>query len=340
MIDPASQIVHGGCLNRAVKEFAIDRELWLDLSTGINPQSYPLPSIPEAIWRNLPEGDDGLIAAATEYYACQQLIMTPGSQWSIGKIPHWCRVLGNKKSTVLVPKIGYQEHVSAWLKLGFKCQFYTDSPTDQQLRDCTAMVVINPNNPSGNRHKKTQLLDWHKTLAKFGAWLVVDEAFIDVDPSETMTSQVGLNGLLVLRSLGKFFGLAGARVGTLLAWPDLLALSQSELEPWAVSNPSRWAAKQAFFDKAWQHKMRAQLQMQSQWLENILNATFSVKTQGSELFQTVWLQGAEHIYQQLAKNGILVRLFNDYDCPGLRFGLPGSSADRERLTLALNQLDY
>lgn len=340
MINSKIRVVHGGCLNRAVKDFAIARENWLDLSTGINPQSYSLSSPPESIWRSLPEDDDGLVATAQKYYDCRQLIMTPGSQWSIGKIPSWCRALGNHKNTVLLPYLGYQEHRHAWQKSGFDCVYYIDEPTEQQLSTCSAMVVINPNNPSGNKVNKTQLLQWHNRLSETGAWLIVDEAFIDAETSQSMAGDAGVTGLIVLRSLGKFFGLAGVRVGALLAWQSLLELALSELEPWSIANPSRWAAEKALQDIQWQDSMRAQLTLQSQKLSDLLHRTFSQSIGGCALFQTVWLNNAEVIYQQLAREGILVRLLSEYKTPGLRFGLPADNdKSRARLTQALNKLD-
>lgn len=341
MINSAGRAIHGGCLNQAVNTFGIARDQWLDLSTGINPQSYPLESLPENIWRSLPEEDDGLVAAAQSYYGCRQLIMTPGSQWSIAKVPSWCRALGNHKNIVLLPYLGYQEHCHAWQKSGFDCVYYIDEPTEKQLSTCSAMVVINPNNPSGNKVNKMQLLQWHNALSKTGAWLIVDEAFIDVEPNQSMASDTGVTGLIVLRSLGKFFGLAGTRVGSLLGWQSLLELALSELEPWSIANPSRWAAKQALQDIQWQDSMRAQLTLQSEELSGLLRDTFSQPINGCALFQTVWIKDAEAIYQQLAREGILVRLLSEYKAPGLRFGLPADNEiNRTRLTQALNELDY
>lgn len=345
MINSTTRVIHGGCLNKAVNTFGIARDQWLDLSTGINPQSYPLASPPEHIWRSLPEDDDGLVAAAQSYYGCRQLIMTPGSQWSIAKIPGWCRTLGNNKNTVLLPYLGYQEHRYAWQKSGFNCVYYMDEPTELQLSTCSAMVVINPNNPSGKILNKAQLLQWHNKLSATGAWLIVDEAFIDVDPSQSMVKDIGETGLIVLRSLGKFFGLAGGRIGSLLAWQPLLELVRSELEPWSIANPSRWAAKQALQDTVWQNTMRAQLIVESHKLACLLRDTFSksiaVPVNGCALFQTVWIKDAEAIYQKLAREGILVRLLSEYKIPGLRFGLPADNeTNRAHLTRALNELDY
>ena len=73
------------------------------------------------------------------------------------------------------------------------------------------MVLVQPNNPTGALFARSRLLDWHARLARRGGWLVVDEAFIDPTPDASLAPMAGADGLVVLRSLGKFFGLAGAR---------------------------------------------------------------------------------------------------------------------------------
>ena len=158
-----------------------------------------------------------------------------------------------------------------------------------------------------------------------------------VGPSCSLSTDVGAEGLIVLRSLGKFFGLAGARVGALLAWPQLLQKAQQELGPWALANPSRWAAKKALSDCVWQQAMRKQLPLHSQRLKALLQLSFNQQPEGCELFQTLWLAGAEKIYHQLAEQGILVRLLNEYQRPGLRFGLPENTEENwQRLDAALS----
>ena len=177
-----TDITHGGCVNVAAEEFNIPRDKWLDLSTGINPSGYSLDTIPADIWQRLPEDDDGLESIAVDYYGCKNLLVTPGSQWSISRLPHWCRAQGNNKDIVLLPELGYREHYQAWQMAGFNCEYYSDKPTAKQLENCSALLVINPNNPSGRLLDKEQLLQWRQQLNSTGAWLIVDEAFIDCRP--------------------------------------------------------------------------------------------------------------------------------------------------------------
>ena len=59
---------HGGRLRVAARRFGIPLSDWVDLSTGINPQPYPVPPLAPEVWLRLPETDDGLEAAAARYY--------------------------------------------------------------------------------------------------------------------------------------------------------------------------------------------------------------------------------------------------------------------------------
>lgn len=332
-----SKLMHGGGLNAAISQSTIEKSQWLDLSTGINPSSVPLQQIPSSVWQRLPEDDDGLLQAAQNYYGSDSLLMTPGSQWSIRRIAQWRRqALGSHSNIVLLPELGYREHFLAWQDAGFDCHFYRDIPTQNQLQSCAAAVVINPNNPSGCLIKKDQLLNIHRQLQSINAWLIVDEAFIDITPEQSLAENAGVEGLIVLRSLGKFFGLAGCRVGSLFAWPQLLSQATEDMDLWSIANPSRWAAKQAFQNHDWQQAERQSLPQQSQRLENILQKFFKTPVSGCALFKAVWLENSESIYFQLLQNGIFVRLLHEYKQPGLRFGLPDNTEDNwQRLTAAL-----
>lgn len=333
-----SDIIHGGGLNKAAKKFNRPLSQWLDLSTGINPESYPLAAPPSDVWQRLPENDDGLHSAAAHYYGAENLLMTAGSQWSISRLPQWRKAIASTANkSVLLPAQGYQEHYRAWQSSGFDCVFFDGFPTTHQLENCAAMVVINPNNPTGKFYQKQQLLLWHSLLEAQGAWLIVDEAFIDAKPELSLIDGQALENLIILRSLGKFFGLAGCRIGALFAWPELLAQAAKDLDPWALSHPARWAATQALQDVDWQQTMRARLPIAEDRLQKLLQRYFIEPVQGCELFQTVWCENAEHIYMQLAEQGILVRLLSEYQKTGLRFGLPNNAHSSVQGWLQLEQ---
>jgi cobalamin biosynthetic protein CobC len=177
------------------------------------------------------------------------------------------------------------------------------------------------------------LLDWRARLAARGGWLVVDEAFMDATPAGSLANPVGLPGLILLRSLGKFFGLAGARVGFVLAEPAVLERLGEALGPWTVTGPSRWVAAQALSDRGWQAETRTRLDRAGSRLADLLNRQRLPVAGGTGLFQWVPLPEAEFWHDALARRGILVRRFTDP--PALRFGLPDGEPAWRRLELAL-----
>ncbi|PIE82889.1 MAG: threonine-phosphate decarboxylase [Candidatus Contendobacter odensis] len=324
---------HGGALRTAAIHYRIPLHEWLDLSTGINPNGWTVPMIPAAVWQRLPESDDGLEAAAKAYYDASFLLPTAGSQAVIQALP-----LLRKPCRVGVIHPAYVEHAQAWWRAGHQVELLAAEnieTLDAAIEHLDVLVIINPNNPTGIRFTTTTLLDWYMRLARRGGWLVVDEAFMDVTPADSLANHTGLlSGLIVLRSLGKFFGLAGARVGFALAEPAVLKRLQEHLGPWPVSGASRWVAMQALADHAWQDRMRRSLTDCGSRLADMLERQGLPVTGGTGLFQWLPLPDAAFWRDALARRGILVRCFKDL--PGLRFGLPGQQSDWRRLELALS----
>ena len=203
---------HGGRLRKAAIEYGIAEADWLDLSSGLAPWPWPIPEIPLRAWARLPETDDGLEKAASEYYGAGPLLPVPGSQAAIQLLP---RLRRSGKVGVLSPC--YAEHAEAWRRAGYVVREVQEQEVDFFLDSLDVLVVVNPNNPTGLSLSPQRLLDWHARLAQRGGWLVVDEAFIDVTPDLSLASHADQVGLIVLRSFGKFFGLAGVRLGFVLA---------------------------------------------------------------------------------------------------------------------------
>lgn len=194
---------------------------------------------------------------------------------------------------------------------------------------CEIVVIVNPNNPTGTCLPPEALLALHARLARRGGWLVVDEAFVDAQAEASLAPFAARPGLILLRSLGKFFGLAGARVGFVLAEMSLLARLNEALGPWSVSGPARQVATLALRDGAWQRETRARLEHDSARLAALLRAHGLTPAGGCALFQWVRTAAARTWYDALARSGILVRHF---DRPrSLRFGLPGDEAQWRRL---------
>lgn len=319
---------HGGRLRKAVLQYGIAQEDWLDLSSGLAPWPWPIPPIPLRAWARLPETDDGLEQAACDYYGAAQVLPVPGSQAAIQLLPRLRRA---GKVGVLSPC--YAEHAEAWRRAGYIVREVLEQEVDFFLDSLDVLVVVNPNNPTGLSLTPQRLLDWHARLAERGGWLVVDEAFMDNTPHLSLASQANQVGLIVLRSFGKFFGLAGVRLGFVLAERKLLKLLAEQVGPWAVSGPTRELGQVCLRDSAGHTYQRQRCEDASQRLFRLLEQ-YGLRPQGGcALFQWLISDHAEQLHEFMAQRGILLRLF--VHDSSLRFGLPGTDADWLRLEQAL-----
>lgn len=321
---------HGGRLRAAARRYGIPVDQWLDLSTGINPQAWPVPPVPASVWQRLPEDDDGLLAAAQVFYGTREILPVAGSQAAIQCLPDIC---GDRPCRVGVLHPAYAEHAYAWHRAGHVVVPLAVTEIEAALPTLDVLVIVNPNNPTGTCFVPETLLVWHARLAARRGWLIVDEAFIDATPQCSLAPFSAQRGLVVLRSLGKFFGLAGARVGFALAAQSLLEHLALRLGPWTLTGPARLIAEGALLDRVWQDATRQRLTHAARRLADLLGRAGLVPAGGSALFQWVVTTRARHIHEQLAQRAILTRLF---DAPlSLRFGLPGNAADWQRLKIAL-----
>lgn len=324
---------HGGNLYRASEDYGIPLNEWLDLSTGINPNGWPVPiELPTTLWSQLPQQDDGLITAAQSYYQCESLIAVAGSQAAIQTLPYL-----RKLSRVGIISPAYAEHAYAWQQAGHEVLSISSDSVENRINQLDVLIIINPNNPTAEQFSAEQLLSWHQQLAANKGWLIIDEAFIDSTPELSLANHSPRQGLIVLRSLGKFFGLAGLRVGFVLAEQKLLNQLSEKLGPWPIAHASQYIAQLALQDKTWQLQCRIDLIKKGNRLKQLLS-NFDLSPSGScDLFQWLKTNKAQSYHQQLIQQGILTRVF---DSPAsLRFGLPKTEHDWQRLQRALQQLD-
>lgn len=309
---------HGGCLLAAAKQYGRPAGEWLDLSTGISPWPYPVPPLPAAVWQRLPEEDDGLDDAARACYGAKHVLMLPGSQAAIQALPNFFPA-----GRVAMPAPLYAEHPACWRAAGHAVVAW-NTPADYA-------VLCNPNNPTGQRFTREELLALSGTVRL----LVVDEAFIDAAPEQSLATHAAEN-IIVLRSLGKFFGLAGARVGCAIAAPALLEQLREALGPWALSNPARWAARHALTDRPWQAEQRERLHSAAHRLADLLQRVGAGEPAGTALYRYLETPRAAAIHAALARRGVLVRHF---DHPAaLRFGLPADESQWQRLAATLKEI--
>jgi len=321
---------HGGQLREAAAQYDIPLADWLDLSTGINPQGWPVPALPPEAWQRLPEAGDGLEAAAAAYYGNDNLLPVAGSQAAIQLLP----TLLPRAAVACISPL-YSEHPQAWQRAGHKVRFLQNALLPRALAAATPYVLLcNPNNPTADRHPRELVLEAAAQLKQRGGMLIVDEAFVDPNPEQSVTPLAGTAdapNLIVLRSLGKFFGLAGARVGFLFAGRELLGRLNESLGPWSVSGPGRAAARLALQDAAWQMAARRRLGTEDERLRQLLSPLGEVKA--TALFATLTSPHAAELHEYLARRAILTRRFDQQ--PLLRCGLPGDEAGWQRLAAAV-----
>ncbi|EDQ01665.1 threonine-phosphate decarboxylase CobD [Shewanella benthica] len=345
---------HGGRLRQAASQYGIAESDWLDLSTGVSPWHYPIPAIPASAWNRLPEDDDGLMTVARRYYLGANLngtqldsLAVAGSQAVIQALPQVLSAITSTiarpdvQACVLLPDVGYKEHERAWRKANWHIEYYHNTPTMAQIERCKVLLVINPNNPTGQLHSPAELEQWLTLVAANGGTLVIDEAFLDATPEHSLLPVCPVElteSLVVLRSIGKFYGLAGIRAGFVFANKTVITGLQDTLGPWCMNGPAREICKLALADIQWQDMQRQRLQQMSACLVEILTHCFSsveYTLEGTLLFQTVYVENAIARYEELCRQGVLVRLTDEQD--GLRFGLPANNRECSRLRLALTQ---
>jgi cobalamin biosynthetic protein CobC len=337
------QVRHGGDLENAIQHYGGAAHEWLDLSTGISPWNYPTPKIEPSTWRTLPSPDKQLIAAASAYYQCRvsDIAVTPGSQLAIRLIPQ----LIQEKQPVAIPLIGYQEHANSWQLANHKVIRYRNF---NELDDLVSnnlvsnVVVINPNNPTAERLSATDL---EKISSILSGLLIVDEAFSDLDidqPSGRARLHPDGN-VIVLKSIGKFFGLAGARIGFAIGTHPIVNQLQTLLSPWSVAGPSMEIATLALNDRQWQRSqiMRINLHAEQQRLAMavIKQHEPNCRLLDQGLFFSVFGQNDRivKLHDHLAREKIWARLGDSFVDPS--FDNSPQQLNWLRLSLAGDQLN-
>lgn len=303
----------------------------MDLSTGISPYVYPVPPIAPSIWQRLPEDEDGLAEIACRYYGARAVLPLPGSQAAIQLLPRL-----RPRSVVAVLDPSYEEYAAKWQAAGHEVRRCSATELPSAARDADVVVLGNPNNPTGEQFSRLQLLEMARQLESRGGWLVVDEAFADAEPPEDSLAVIAGDAVnvIVLRSLGKFFGLAGARVGFAMATAPILSMLVEAVGPWALSHPARLVARAALADTAWQKVQRERLRRDAARLHALLASCGMGTSTGTTLFRYLRCETAPELQDFFARQGILLRSFAMPSA--IRWGLPATTQQWQRLTATLN----
>lgn len=325
-------IWHGGDVGQAKALFPDAPQPWLDLSTGINPIPYPLPPISPEAFRRLPSPCDrrDLERAAAAAYGTDDpawVVAAPGTQAPIEVLP---RLRPPGRVAVVAPT--YAEHAHAWERAGHAV---AEVPGLDPPPDADVAVVVNPNNPDGRRWPGSVLRPLAATMAARGGWLVVDEAFADLEPAVDSLARDLPDATVVLRSFGKAYGLAGVRLGFAIARPPVADCLRQALGPWAVSGPAITIGRAALADPGWLSEAILARAADAARLDRLLESAAAGKVVGGTcLFRLLEREDAPALFAHLGQRGIWVRRFQQ-NPSRLRFGLPGSDAEWHRLAAAL-----
>ena len=307
--------------------------MWLDLSTGVNPWPWPIPAdLPDTLWQRLPSrGDEeNLIAAAREAYAVPvgaEVVAASGTQSLIQWLPQLASA-----GPVAIVEPTYNEHAAAWRMAGH--EVVACAGLDELPQAVRHVVVVNPNNPDGRVMSRATLARVAEQLRERGGWLVVDEAFADIDPDISIVELCADLPVVVLRSFGEFYGLAGLRLGFAVASPEIAQRIALALGPWPCSGPALAIGAAALRDRAWADRTRIAIQAQAQKLDAVLTGAGFMIAGGTGLFRLARRADASEVHTTLATKHIWCRRF-DWAGDLLRFGLPPDDRELERLAAVL-----
>lgn len=316
---------HGGNLDWAKAQWG--GQDWIDLSTGINRLPYPVGALPPEAWTALPgqAAKDRLLAAARAAYGAGEapILALAGAQAAIQLMPR----LGPRPGLARVLAPSYNEHAATLRAEGWRVEEVAELAA---LAGADLAVVVNPNNPDGRAWQREELL---ALLPRVGR-LVVDESFADPVPERSLCGQAGRAGLIVLRSFGKFYGMAGLRLGFVLGPEDDIAALSRMAGPWPVPGVALEIGARALSDRAWQEATVQRLAGEVQRIDALAQGFGWQALGGTHLFRLYATPDATLAQDHLARLGIWSRIF-PYSRTWLRLGLPGSKAEWQRLDLAL-----
>jgi cobalamin biosynthesis protein CobC len=323
---------HGGDPTEAMAQYGGDAAAWLDLSTGINPWPWPIIDLPDSVWRQLPSraAEQALLAAARNAYRVPEgidIVAAAGTQALIQWLPY---LAAPGPVAVLGPT--YSEHASAWRDAGHEVIAIDDLAA--LPANAVHAVIVNPNNPDGRIADHAELADVAARLRQRGGWLVIDEAFADVDPAIGAVALCAHWPVVILRSFGKFYGLAGLRLGFAIGAPEIARRIATALGAWAVSGPALHVGTAALNDAVWADRMRERLASRAKQLDGVLTHSRCEIIGGTSLFRLVRHSEALKLHAELARRQIWCRRF-DYADGWLRFGLPPDDRALDRLAAAL-----
>lgn len=323
---------HGGRLDEAMRRFSGAPSPWIDLSTGINPRPFPIAAATGADQTKLPSkaalAELEAVAARRFGVRSDGVAALPGSEIGL-------RLLATMglPGPVGVVLPGYRTHLDAFLEVvRIAIEDLAETASQGAVR---TILLANPNNPDGRLIAPEHLIATARALTARGGWLVVDEAFADsVDGASILPLLGDSDHVLVLRSFGKFYGLAGVRLGFACGNPAMVHRLRQRFGDWPVSATAIALGTAAYRDTAWIDRARIDLAARADRLDDVLARHGFDAIGACPLFRLIETAQAGHVFERLGEAGILTRPF-DYAANWLRFGLPGDGQAFARLDRAL-----
>lgn len=327
----SASLVHGGRLDAARRLYPDAPQPWIDLSTGINPRAYPLPALTPEIFARLPDDDAfaALEKAARVAYGAPDavgIVAGAGVQAFIQLLP---RLYPARHVAVL--GFTYAEHAACWSAAGATVETVEALG---ELAGADVAVIVNPNNPDGRLLSPDALVPLAREMTAKGGLLVLDESFMDFTPAQSAVALAAQEGVVVLRSFGKAYGLAGLRLGFALSSSARASTLRAALGPWAVSGPALAIGARALADLDWRASAAAACTAEAARLDALLSRAGFEPLGGAALFRLARHAKAQARQAQLCEKGVLARAFPERP-DWLRFGLPGDDMAWRRLASAL-----
>ncbi len=310
---------HGGGLSAAVDQYGGTRSDWLDLSTGINPNPYPVPDIPLHYWHVLPDEapQNQLLDAARAFWNVPEgadIVPASGVSAIISQLPS---LTNASKIDILNPT--YNEFAASFSERN--CVLQKNAPVH---------VRVPPNNPDGRVFSRSDIESNHDQLT------IIDESFCDTCPENSLIDLAERPNHIILKGTGKFWGLAGLRLGFAISTPELAEKMTQQLGPWNISGPAQFIGQKALSDAAWIAGTRKNLASMTKQLKEILDQNDLKMVGGTDLFQLAETTSAKKLHDHLCRSRILTRIF-PYSEKWIRLGLPANIADLSRLNDALGR---
>ena len=304
---------HGGDIDNAIKKYGGNKDDWIDLSTGINPNHYPYKLINIRELQNLPYKNDidNLNKLAKKYFqttACVRAVS--GAQGGINILPF---LLPNKTVSILSPTYNeYQNVFSNSLKKIINVKNLSE------LKKSQIAIICNPNNPDGKLYSNDNLLKISKSVE----YLIIDESFIDQYPRKSLSHKLDdQTNILILRSFGKFFGLAGIRLGFLISNKEIDKKIQFLIGNWPISNVAINVASKALIDHVWIMNTISFLKEGSYFLDCLASEINWKVVGGTNLYRLYETPNAHDAQNKLANFKIWSRRFS-YSKKWIRLGIP------------------